>query len=276
MNPHRSFLRGLRRAAGILIACTAGFGRYVTDIVFKGRTRDQLELARWTQGLAKDFLKILDIDVRVRGTTPASGMLACNHLSYLDIVVLAALSPTTFVSKYQVKHWPIFGWLGVMSGTHFLRRERKSHALEISRRFGGVIESGAILTLFPEGTSTDGTHVKPFHSTLFQPATEHAWPVTPGWITYDVRSGSVAREICFIDDMLFLPHFLNLLCRDGATATVVYGERLSGELNRKEIAAGLHRQVCRLAAENSGCEHRSNPQVEWSDTALDHAAVSLG
>ena len=276
MNSPLNLFRGGRRALGILRVCITGFARYFTSVLWRGRTRDQLELARWSQRVAQDFLAVLDIKANVHGTRPTAGMLACNHLSYLDIIVLAAITPATFVSKYQVKYWPIFGWFGLLSGTLFVRRERKSHAVEISRQFGRVIDSGAVLTLFPEGTTTDGSCVKPFHSTLFQPAAKHDWPVTPGWITYDVETGSVEREICFIGDMLFLPHFLNLLCREGATARVVFGEPLPAGLNRKEIAAGLHRQVCRLAAENSGCEHRSNPQVEWSDASLAPAFVSPG
>lgn len=273
----RRIVKGLSRGFGIAGVCIAGFSEYFARILPQGKAKDRITLARWTQGISLRFLKVLDIEISTAGPKPKPGMLACNHLSYLDIVVLAALHPSTFVSKYQVKHWPIFGWFGVLSGTLFLRRERKAHAVEVAQQFGEVIESGALLTLFPEGTSTDGSHVRPFHSTLFEPAAKNDWAVTPAWISYSVAEGSVEKEICFIDDMLFLPHFLNLLMReDGASAKVVMGEPVSPNLNRKEIAAGLHNQVCRLAAENSGCERRSNPQVEWDDNALDQAAVSLG
>lgn len=199
------------------------------------------------------------------GTIPQRGMLACNHLSYLDILVLAATSPSTFVSKYQVKYWPIFGWFGILSGTLFLRRERKSHAVEIAGQFQKVVESGSLLALFPEGTSTDGSIVKPFHSTLFQPAVKHRWPVTPAWLSYEVSEGKVERDVCFIDDMLFLPHFLNLLAGGKVQARLVFGQTAPTELKRKELAKYLHNQVCRLAAENSGCERFANPQVEWTD-----------
>jgi 1-acyl-sn-glycerol-3-phosphate acyltransferase len=276
MKAEFSVLRGTARAISFLGVCAKGLWHYYTKIRPAGQADNQLVLAHWCQMVARELLNVLNVELVIKGVPPKGGMLACNHVSYLDIVVLAASAPMTFVSKYQVKNWPIFGWFGRLSGTLFLRREKKSHAVEISRQFARVIESGAVLVLFPEGTSTDGSHVKPFHSTLFEPAARTGWPVTPGWITYAVSHGSVARDICFINAMLFLPHFARLLCRDGATATVVYGEELPANLSRKEIAAGLHRQVCRLAAENSGCECRSNPQVEWTDPALEALAVSPG
>lgn len=252
----------LTRVTRFAWATTVSLAEYFIRLLPFGRCREQLELAKWCQRTSLRMLRSLGISVESRGTLPDRGMVACNHLSYLDILVLAATAPSTFISKYQVKFWPVFGWFGILSGTLFLRRERKSHAVEVSNQFGRVIESGALLTVFPEGTSTNGRVVKPFHSTLFQPAAKQDWKVTPAWLTYEMEAGQVEREVCFIDDMLFLPHFLNLLACRNIRACLIYGDPAPSGLQRKEIARYLHDQVCRLAVEHSGCERFANPRVE--------------
>lgn len=265
-------VRGSRFAWGIV----GGLGEYIFKLVPSGRHRDQLELAKWCQRVSHRLLASLNITLGQAGAPPSAGMVASNHLSYLDIIVLAAIAPSTFVSKYEVKYWPIFGWFGTLAGTLFLRRERKAHAVEVSQQFSSVINSGALLTLFPEGTSTDGRTVKPFHSTLFQQVAKQDWKVTPAWLHYQMSLGSVEREVCFVDDMLFVPHFLNLLACDRIEAHVVFGHAAPTGLNRKELARYLHNQVCRLAAEHSGCERFSNPQVEWDESNLTAPVVSPG
>jgi hypothetical protein len=90
----------------ILRACGVGFIRYMTTILWRRKTRNQLALARWSQQVALDLLDVMELEIEVRGSPPANGMLACNHLSYLDIIVLAAITPSTFISKHQVKYWP--------------------------------------------------------------------------------------------------------------------------------------------------------------------------
>ncbi|MGB0581954.1 MAG: lysophospholipid acyltransferase family protein [Limisphaerales bacterium] len=252
-------MRGLRFAW----ACVVAFGDYFLRILFRGRSSDQAHLARWCQRTSQRFLGVLNVTYEYSGTVPKDGVVVCNHLSYLDILVLAATSPMTFVAKYQVKFWPVFGWFALLSRTLFLRRECKSHAKELSNQFARVVDSDVLLTLFPEGTSTNGSIVKPFHSTLFQSVAKNGWQSTPAWLRYSMADGSVEEEICYIDDMTFLPHFLNLLACDAVHAQLVYGAPAPSGLNRKELARYLHNQVCRIAAEHSGIEPLSNPQVEW-------------
>lgn len=258
-NPSQVIVRGFQ----FTWACFVSFAEYFFRLLPRGESRDQAALARWCQRTARRFLDVLNVTYECTGRVPTGGVLACNHLSYLDILVLAATAPMTFVSKYQVKHWPVFGWFAVLSRTLFLRRERKSHAVELSQQFGRVVNEDVLLTLFPEGTSTDGRVVKPFHSTLFQPVVQNGWQATPAWLSYQMTDGSVEREVCYIDDMTFLPHFLNLLASDRIHARLVFGATAPAGLDRKELARYLHNQVCRIAAEHCGCERLSNPQVEW-------------
>jgi len=218
-----------------------------------GRIRSSGDRARWQGRTSRRYLRVLNVHTRVVGRLPETGMLACNHLSYVDILVVGNVVPTTFVSKHEVKRWPIFGALARMGGTLFLQRAKKAHARELAAEFDRIIDGGAMLGLFPEGASSDGTTVLPFFSALFQPAAEKQWNVSPVWIGYSLPDGgSVRNDVCFIDDMLFAPHFLRLLSHERIDAAVCFGDRAPGGLNRKELARWLRGQVLELSAGRGG------------------------
>src|SRR5437773_7774078 len=108
---------------------------------------------------------------------PLSGLLVCNHLSYLDIVVLSSIRPCIFVAKRDVRAWPLFGWLARAAGTIFVERNCRSAAAHEVARISSAIESGLLVVLFPEGTSSDGATVLPFKSSLLQAAISARCPI---------------------------------------------------------------------------------------------------
>ncbi len=198
-------------------------------------------------------------------------MLACNHLSYLDIAVLAAAQPMVFVAKSEVRHWPVLGRLARCAGTLFVRRDRKSDVTRFNDAFAAVVNAGVVLGLFPEGTSSNGRQVLPFHSSLFEPAVMSHWPVTPAWIGYALPDGSVEDEICYWRDMTFLPHFLRLLARKNIEATVAYGTALPPGLDRKHMARELRRQTCEL-----GGHHQAATNMQDQEHLLFFGTEPLG
>lgn len=117
-------------------------------------------------------------------------MLVSNHVSWLDIHVFHSLLPTRFISKAEVRGWPVIGWLAEEVGTVFLVREKKSDALRVNQLMAQHLRDGELLALFPEGTTSDGTAVLPFYPSLFQPAVEaqaQIWPVRLRYL--DSRGG---------------------------------------------------------------------------------------
>lgn len=245
------------RAIVKLIGFLALTIRALLDFHFSVRRRGgALPLrAAWCHRWGKRYIRLLDVELEHKGQVPRVGLLACNHLSYLDIVVLSAIHPQVFLSKAEVRNWPIIGALTRCAGTLFVRREKKADVASLQAPFTEVISQKLPLTLFPEGTSSDGAQVMPFYSSLLEPAAQARWPVTPGWIGYRLDEGSVADEICYWRDMTFGPHFLKLLSKKKIYATVVFGEPIASGLNRKQMAASLHREVSALAA-----EHRLQPR----------------
>src|SRR5262245_53700409 len=106
--------------------------------------------ARWLQHSSRRLLPVLALEVRTRGSRPERGLLVCNHLSYLDIVVLASLFPAVFVAKQDMKHWPVFGWFAAMAGTLFVDRNKRLHVGAVSREIDELLQQDALIVLFPE------------------------------------------------------------------------------------------------------------------------------
>jgi lyso-ornithine lipid O-acyltransferase len=81
--------------------------------------------AVWLQNTSRRLLRVFRIETRITGDIPSRGLLVCNHLSYVDILVLSALAPCVFVAKRDVKHWPVIGWFAKLAGTVFVHREQR-------------------------------------------------------------------------------------------------------------------------------------------------------
>jgi len=225
---------------------------FAVCIWLRGKASSAAARAEWLQRWCRWHLRNLDITIKRRGVPPSNGLLISNHLSYLDILVLGAAQPTVFLSKSEVRNWPLVGWLTRCAGTLFIQREQKTDVARVGIQFASVVEQGVVLALFLEGTSTDGSTLLPFRSPLLAPATEKSWPVTPTWIGYMLADGSAADEICYWRDMSFGPHFLNLLSKRQIEAYVAYAPTFAAGANRKELARKLHAQVCELAEQHGG------------------------
>jgi 1-acyl-sn-glycerol-3-phosphate acyltransferase len=184
------------------------------------------------------------------GAMPSSGLLVCNHLSYLDIIVLSALRPCVFVAKADVAAWPLFGWLARAAGTIFADRTRKLAVAQSLREIERAVQGDALVVLFPEGTSSDGADVLPFKSALLEPAIRIDCRTTAAAIDYRLSDGSVADEICYWRDMTLVPHLLHLFTKRRIEALVSVGTPESRTGNRKEVARRLRSEVCALRRQN--------------------------
>jgi lyso-ornithine lipid O-acyltransferase len=202
--------------------------------------------ARWLQRGCQRCLRVLGVEFRATGEVPATGLLVSNHLSYLDILVLSALTPAVFVAKREVKHWPVFGWFARLGGTLFVDREKRTQVGELTEALRGVLDQKVLVILFPEGTSSDGHTVLPFKSSLLEPATRCAHPLSASLIQYRLEDGDVGEEVCYWKDMTLVPHLLNLLSKRRVKVLVRFSAVRKGSADRKELARQLHSEVLRL------------------------------
>lgn len=223
---------------------------FVFFIWFLGRAGSIHVRARWLQKWSRRFLWILNGKVTAKGALPKSGILVSNHLSYIDVLTLGSLQPLVLISKSEVRSWPVIGPLTRCAGTLYIRRESRADVGRMTEELEAVVKQGVVVVIFPEGTSSDGSSVLPFRSSLLAPAAEHGWPVTPAWIHYDLPAGSVADEVCYWRDMTFFPHLVNLMSKDGFYGVAEFGPPLTQKMDRKEMARELHAAVCQIKENN--------------------------
>ena len=238
----RAFTRSLWLAGELVLALI----KFVALIAAHAGIPDRTTRARWLQNVCRRALRVFHLELRVTGPIPSSGLLVCNHLSYLDILVLGATTPCVFVSKCEVRRWPVFGWFASLAGTLFLRREKRSDAARMIRDMRREMETGALIVLFPEGTTSDGREVLPFKSSLLEPAARQPHGLSAGFLEYALNDGSVADEVCYWRDMTLAPHLVNLLGKRGLEARLCFTELHQASADRKQLARQLRSEVVRL------------------------------
>lgn len=144
-----------------------------------------------------------------------------NHISWIDIYVVNAWRPTPFVSKAEVRQWPVVGWLAQQLGAVFIQREKRGDAKRIMHELSERLTRGELMCLFPEGTTTSGTGVLPFHANLFQAAVSAGCPVQPICLFYEDASGRQSMAPAYIDD-LTLADTLNAMLRGAPLTAHLY------------------------------------------------------
>ncbi|GGE29045.1 1-acyl-sn-glycerol-3-phosphate acyltransferase [Agaricicola taiwanensis] len=196
---------------------------------------------------------------------PHSGgplLMASSHASWLDITVLSAIAPVSFVAKSEVGDWPLFGLFARLQRTVFVDRTRRSATGRTTAEMAERLGSGDALVLFPEGTSNDGNRVYPFRSALLGAASaaltasadKPVW-VQPVAIVYrgihGVPGGRRIRpRLAWYGDMDLAPHLLDVLAMGAIDVTVVFGDPvlLEAAVDRKALARELERNVRAMAA----------------------------
>lgn len=164
-------------------------------------------------------------------------LVAGNHVSWIDIYVINAWRPTTFISKAEVRDWPIVGWLAHRLGTVFLHREKRKDALRAMHEMATRLDAGEVMCMFPEGTTSDGLSLLPFHANLFQAAVSAGCPVQPVCLLYEDAQGRQTTAPAYIGDMS-LGESLDALLRGGPlTAHLFVGEPIPPATDRRALAA---------------------------------------
>lgn len=198
---------------------------------------------------------LLGVRITVAGSTDgldtSARFIVSNHLGYLDGIVLASLFPVIFVTKRQVRRWPVIGQLLTLLEIIFIDRENKNDILRIVNRISKTLRKETNVLVFPEGTSTNGEKLLPFQSAFFAgPLMAHA-AVVPVTLTYtfiDQQPVSAANRdrIYWYGDMSFAPHLWNLLAASRIEVSVKIHPALetsnlrNDSLNRKQLSQACH------------------------------------
>lgn len=234
--------RGLR-AIGHLMRCL-----WVVRSEF-GRLKPQ-ECALVAREWSRQMLDIMGVELVVRGHPPVHGpvLLVANHISWLDIVVMEAAQPARFVSKADVKAWPLLGTLVTGVGTLYIERENRRDAMRVVHQMVESLRAGDVLAVFPEGTTGDGQTLLPFHANLLQAAISANAPVLPVGVTFvDSHTGQRSDAPLFIGDTTMLQSIWSTLRATRLQAVVHFGEpEHFGGRDRRTWAHDLRETVARL------------------------------
>ena len=206
--------------------------------------------APWRQRLtgawSRQLLVLLGIRVESGGDLAGieGGLLAGNHISFIDIFVINALLPSAFVAKSDVRQWPLIGWLCRGTNTVFIERGSRKAAHRTHRQMLAALAAGQRLVIFPEGTTTAGDRVLPFHAALFQSAIDAAVPVHALALSYHRADGGRSAAPAYIDEISLIDCLISVLEAGGLVARIELAASYAPPLaDRRHLAHHAHQAV---------------------------------
>jgi 1-acyl-sn-glycerol-3-phosphate acyltransferase len=226
-------------------------GVATTMVVFPlvSETRKRRLVKRWSARL----LRILKVEARVDGELAAPGgnvLVVANHISWLDIFVLNAHHPVRFVAKAELAKWPVVSRMIRGAGTVFIERERRRDTHRVNHQMARVLGGGDVVAIFPEGTTTYGTEVLPFKSSLLQPIVEAEGHVQPVAIRYRTLDGEIAMAPTYVGDTSFAASFWAVCGERRLTVELTARPALPARAkHRRELARAAEASIRRALAE---------------------------
>ncbi len=172
---------------------------------------------RWWSAKA---LRMLGAGLEVQGSFHGgSKLITANHLSWLDITLVHAVHPQArFVSKSEVQHWPLVNRLVDAGRTLYLERERARDALRVVHQMAEALQAGDTVAVFPEGTTSDGQVLLPFHANLLQAAISTGTPVQPVALWFSDARYAASPSALFIGETTLAQSMWRLALADGLVA----------------------------------------------------------
>jgi len=211
--------------------------------LFSTAQRDRA-ITAWAQRL----LRVLGIRLQADTppTLPHGALLVCNHVSWLDIYLIHAARRVHFVSKAEVRGWPVAGWLAHKTGTLFIERGRRADTARINAEMRSLMQSGAWVAVFPEGTTSDGRGMRRFMPSLLQPAVELNCPVVPAALRYRTLDHAYSATPAYIDDISMWQSLKRIVSEPGLIAELHFAEPIVPNGHRRDLAEQAEAATARL------------------------------
>jgi 1-acyl-sn-glycerol-3-phosphate acyltransferase len=205
----------------------------------------------WVGAWSAKLVRIMGLATSVRGTPPSDvergAMIACNHVSWLDMFVISGVRPTRFIAKSEIRDWPMAGWIAEKAGTIFIRRQVRRDTARINAVVHEALQNGDCVGLFPEGTTSEGESVLKFHSSLFEAAVANGAHVHPCAIRYERPDGSLCRQMAFVGELSFMQSLGLAIRQRGVVARLCFGDPIdTAGLDRREVARRAYASVASL------------------------------
>lgn len=228
---------------------------------------------RWSSNL----LTILGICLHhAGGRIGAPALIVANHVSWLDIYAVNAVAPATFVSKDDVRQWPLIGWLVVNTGSIFIERGKRRATQRAVERIRASLEAGEVVVIFPEGTTSDGTEVLPFHGGLLQAAIDSGCALQPLALDYTDSAGARTTAPAYAGTTTMWQSLWAVVMASGLRVNLLQLAPLaptSGD--RRSLAALAHARIGRCLERRKGSGFRPQWTAPNARATLDACSRSI-
>lgn len=262
----------------LLIGFHLLFGALQVALLF--RFADAARRQRLKRCWSRQLLVLLGIRIDAASRDLAgieAGLLVANHISFIDIFVINALLPSAFVAKSDLLRWPLIGWLSRHSDTVFIERGSRKAAHLTQRHLRRALDAGERLAIFPEGTTTAGDKLLPFHAALFQGAIDAKVPVHALALSYRQPGGARSEVPAYVGDDSLLDCLKSILRTHGVVARITLVTSFTPPLpERRQLARHAHHAIAAALdfepAAAPGCdvdlfEKREKPQIRGCATS---------
>jgi 1-acyl-sn-glycerol-3-phosphate acyltransferase len=194
-------------------------------------------------------IKLFSMKIVVEGVPPKPPFLiVSNHLSYIDIPIYSAFLDTTFVSKAEIKHWFIIGFMAKTLGIIFIDRRKKSDVKRVNQKISDDLNEFQGVVLFPEGTTSPGLEVMRFRPSLLEHAATSGMSVSYASIRYQTSEPDehAYRSVCWWGKMSMARHLLLMGKNRQIDVTIRFGDKKILNNDRKMLAVQLHKKVSEI------------------------------
>jgi len=199
---------------------------------------------------------------------------AANHISWLDILVLNASATMRFIAKAEIARWPLAGWLVSSVGTLYIERGRRHAVHALNRAVRERLQAGETIGIFPEGTTSDGSLLLPFHANLLQPALDTGAEIRPVALRYS-QLGQRSRAAAYVGDDSLAQSLWWIITAPHLTAEAFWLPALPADITNRHAAGRALRAAIGDALALSGDTQRvKGDAVEAKDSGGDAATPS--
>ena len=212
------------------------------------------------------LLACCGVKVRCQGVPRREGAVlwVANHVSWVDIFVMDSVRAVSFIAKSDIRKWPLIGWLVAGAGTLFIERGRRHAVRAVGHQMRTRFDRGEAVGLFPEGTTSTGLDVAPFHSSLFEPAIRAGVDIQPVALRF-LSHGQRSTRYAFVGEQTLVRNVWYLLTATGTVVEMAFAPVLTAQecaaLGRAAVAARAHREVRQRVAVDGAEAARTDVEV---------------
>lgn len=218
--------------------------RAITKIDGWGEVPKRDDLLRYNKIFCRNMAAAFNIEVIAIEPMPNThGLWAANHVSWMDIPVMGSVVPTFFLSKAEVESMPVFGRLARACGSLFIKRGSGDSG-KVAGQITEFLNKGHSILFYPEGTTTEGTHIKKIYGKLLQAAMDADRPIQPMVVCYVNKKGELDKAVPFAGELTFTQSFLNVMDSEPVKAYILPLDPIpTTDKTRDELTAELHQKM---------------------------------